>query len=172
MWPIVGGAIALVLASCLWVLRRKLAVVTVVGDSMWPTYTSGDRVLVRRVQLGDLRNGLVVVVEKPTADGRWHTAPPRGPKGPREWIIKRVVALPGDLWAAGSVELGQFEPFGRAVPADVAVPAGSFVVQGDNPGGSYDSRIFGYCPADRLLGVVVRSLSPSTRVAADRAVRP
>lgn len=167
MWPIIGGAIALVVASCLWVLRRRLAVVTVVGDSMWPTYTSGDRVLVRRVPLGGLRNGLVVVVEKPAEDGRWLTAPPRGPKGPREWIIKRVVALPGDSWA-GSMELGQFEPSERAIPADTPVPAGSFVVQGDNPLGSYDSRIFGYCPADRLLGVVVRSLSPSARVAADR----
>jgi signal peptidase I len=32
------------------------------------------------------------------------------------------------------------------------------VLLGDNPDWSYDSRQFGYFPAERLLGVVVRTI--------------
>jgi len=138
-------AALLAAAAAVWVLRRRFAVVTVRGESMAPTYASGDRVLVRRAGIGQLRRGLVVVVEMPAATGGWDSVPPRGPSRSRSWIIKRVVALPGDAWQPPDAESGQ-------------VPAGRFAVQGDNPAGSYDSRIFGYCPADRLLGTVVRSL--------------
>jgi signal peptidase I len=165
-----GGAAALALAACLWQVRRKFAVVTVVGDSMWPTYSSGDRVLVRRVPLDELSNGQVVVIEKPSTDGRWTSLPGRGRRSPREWIIKRVVALPGDRWP-GPTRSAQLGPSGRPAPGNMPVPAGSFVVQGDNPHGSYDSRIFGYCPADCLLGVVVRSMSPAVRASAEATAR-
>jgi Signal peptidase, peptidase S26 len=66
----------------------------------------------------------------------------------RDWMIKRVVALPGDPWPDGPAR----------GPSEQAVPAGCFAVHGDNPAGSFDSRVFGYCPADRLLGVVVRPM--------------
>ena len=36
------------------------------------------------------------------------------------------------------------------------VPAGKFVLLGDNPARSYDSRQLGYFSGDRLLGVVLR----------------
>jgi signal peptidase I len=152
-----AGVLAIALALAAWVLRRKVAVVTIAGESMSPTYSSGDRVLVRRTRLGSLRRGVVVVIERPTLDGRWHTPPIGGSVGSRDWMIKRVVALPGDPWPDGSGR-GPAEPFGRAVPAGAPVPAGYFAVHGDNPAGSFDSRVFGYCPADRLLGVVVRSM--------------
>lgn len=169
MWPLAGGVLALVLAVWLVRLRRTLTVVTISGESMQPTYSDGDRVLVRRVRLDKLRNGQVVVIEKPDWDGEWHTPPPSGPGGSGEWIIKRVVALPGDHWPTPSQAAPSgsgspartFEPFARPASASAPVPAGNFVVQGDNPLGSYDSRIFGYCPAERLLGVVVRSLEPA-----------
>ena len=159
MRPAAGSVsvLAITVAVAAWVLRRKLAVVTIAGESMWPTYASGDRVLVRRTRLGRLRRGLVVVVERPTLDGRWHTPPIRGSVGSRDWMIKRVVALPGDPWPHGSGREPS-GPSGRAVPAGAPVPAGCFAVHGDNPAGSFDSRVFGYCPADRLLGVVVRPM--------------
>jgi signal peptidase I len=78
------------------------------------------------------------VVERPSEASGWHPSPPHWPGRSRDWMIKRVAALPGDLTAKGD-----------------RVPPGKFVVLGDNPAGSYDSRVFGYCPADRLLGVVV-----------------
>jgi signal peptidase I len=142
----VAGAAAAGAGLCL--LRRRLAVVTVVGPSMQPTLAPGDRVLARRVGPGDVRVGQIAVIEKPGDDGAW----PAGPRtaGRPEWMIKRVAAVPGD-------EQPEFLPT-QAGSSGAVVPAGQFVVLGDNPARSLDSRQIGYVPADRVLGVVVRSL--------------
>lgn len=116
-------------------IRSRWLVVTVDGRSMLPTFADGDRVVVRRRTLTDVRRGDVVVLEPP------------GSARERYWNIKRVTALPGD-----------------AVSMDVAgcaagdrVPPGSLVVLGDNAD-SADSRQRGFYQGDRLLGVVVRPL--------------
>ncbi len=62
----------------LCLLRRRLAVVTVVGPSMQPTLAPGDRVLARRVDPGDVRVGQIAVIEKPGDDGAWPAPGPRG----------------------------------------------------------------------------------------------
>lgn len=139
-----AGALLAVLA-----LRRELIVVMVTGDSMWPTLAPGDRVLVRRARLARIRPGQVVVVEAPGPDG-YRTGPTRGRSlADRQWMIKRVAAVPGDPRPAG---------IPPATP-DPLVPPGKFVVLGDNPAWSHDSRHIGYVPADRLLGVVIRPVS-------------
>jgi signal peptidase I len=65
-------------------------------------------------------------------------------------MVKRVAAVPGDARPA-------FLP-ARAAGSGAFVPAGQLVVLGDNPGRSLDSRQLGYVPADRVLGVVLRSM--------------
>jgi signal peptidase I len=132
-WLVVLGVAALSAGGCLW-LRRSYVVVTVTGPSMQPTYHDGDRVLVRRRPLSVIRPGDVVVIARPDAAG---------------WMIKRVVAVPG-----------QAPPFNR-VPslsalAQSRVPDGTLVLLGDNPSYSKDSQRYGYLAADRLLGRVVR----------------
>lgn len=157
-----AGVLLTVLTALIWALRRRIAVVTVVGESMLPTFAAGDRVMVRRAGLGEIRPGVVVVVEKPAVSGIWITPPPRWPAGRREWMIKRVAAVPGDrrpdlsLPAAGQRPSG---PTMRAAPDDLVVPRGKLVMLGDNPARSYDSRQLGYFPAERLLGVVQRPLA-------------
>jgi signal peptidase I len=177
------------MGTALWLLRRRFAIVTVVGESMLPTFRSGDRVLVRRAGIGELRPGVVVVVQKPGAGGVWPAPPPRWPGRSSEWMIKRVAALPGDLLPelpalsvptppvptrsvptpsvptpsvpALSVPALSY-PSGLATSpraAGTRVPAGHLVVLGDNSAGSFDSRLFGYCPADRVLGVAVRPVA-------------
>jgi signal peptidase I len=146
----VAAAVAAVAAAGTGVrlLRRRLAVVTVVGPSMQPTLAHGDRVLARRIGPGDVRVGQIVVVEKPADDGCW----PAGPRPARrcEWMVKRVAAVPGDARPA-------FLP-ARAGGSGAVVPPGQLALLGDNPGRSLDSRQIGYVPADRVLGVVLRSL--------------
>ncbi|GAA3069172.1 signal peptidase I [Streptosporangium carneum] len=135
----VCGACALALVA----LRRRFLTVTVSGRSMEPTLRHGDRVLVRRTGVGAVRAGELAVMAAPPGTGR-------------DWMVKRVIAVPGD-------------PVPReAVPAlartrDPAVPADRLVVVGDNLALSLDSRGFGYVHARQLLGVVVRHLprSPS-----------
>jgi signal peptidase I len=141
------------LAAAVGVLRRQIAIVEVFGPSMEPALNTGDRVLVRRARVGDLRPGNIVVIEKPEREGGWVTRPPRWPADSREWLIKRVAALPGDP------RPGALGP--AVIPGSPVVPADRIVVLGDNTARSLDSRDLGYIPAERLLGVMVRSLRPA-----------
>ena len=136
------AVLAVVAVLVVVTVRRRVVVVSVAGLSMAPTLAPGDRVLVRKVPVGRVRRGDVVVVRE--------LAPCRrdGPAGPR-WVVKRVAALPGDpapsylpSWARG----------------DGVVAAGTLVLLGDNPAVSRDSRQVGGIPAERLLGVAVRRL--------------
>jgi signal peptidase I len=130
-------------------LRSEYTLITVIGDSMWPTLAPGDRVLVRRARPGRIRRGQVVVFEAPGTDGyRTGTLLGRA-RADRQWIIKRVVAVPGDA-----------RPDGIPATAAPLVPPGKFVVLGDNLAWSHDSRHIGYVPGDRLLGVVVSPEQP------------
>ena len=137
-----GGLVAAAVpGAALVVLRRQVAIATVAGPSMQPTLQAGDQVLVRRASLASLRPGQIVVIERPETDGTWSSGPPDWPGGGREWLIKRLAAVPGDPDAGGNL-----------------VPAGQFAVLGDNAAASLDSRSFGYVPAERLLGVMLRPL--------------
>lgn len=161
------GATASFAAAVLGVglVRRRLAVVEVAGPSMEPVLSSGDRVLVRRARLNELRPGLVVVVERPRLDTDDPELTPGWPPRHREWLIKRVAALPGDRLPAGVQSPGP-DPDHRGV-----VPPGMFVVLGDNAMWSYDSRVIGCLPAERLLGVMIRPMNGSPVPAARRLDR-
>ena len=161
-------ALVLALAAIVWAVRRRLAVVTVAGESMWPTYRTGDRVLVRRAGLSELRPGQVVVIEQPAIGGAWITPVPRWPGSSRKWMIKRVAALPGDTLP--DLALPPSAPL-PGLAAGGVVPQGSLIVLGDNTARSFDSRQFGYCPADRLLGIVLRPLGPLRPVSRTSATR-
>lgn len=129
------------------VLRTRFVAVLVHGDSMRPTLRPGDRVLVRRVPVGRVRRGQVIVLAPPADLPAHEDDPP--------WLIKRVIALPGD-------------PVPRALPAlravrETRVPPGQVVVLGDNTARSYDSRRAGYFDAGTMLGVVVRRMWPAGR---------
>jgi signal peptidase I len=153
-----GTLAVLVTVAGVVLLRRRLAIVSVTGQSMEPTLTAGDRVLVRRTGLNSVRAGQIIIVEAPSPmdsdlHGGWAGAPPRRDLS-RDWMIKRAAAVPGDPVPPGL----------PATPADDAqVPDGKLVVLGDNPDASNDSRYLGYVPGDRLLGVVIGSLPRSAR---------
>lgn len=159
---VVGGVCAVVATGALLlVLRRRYLVVTVDGRSMEPTYRSGQRVLVRRLPARvpgrAVRTGQVVVIRAPQPADPFDI-----PGVPRETIhrvapddrllLKRLVAGPGDPVPRADV------PPLRDVPETV-VPAARFVVLGDNARISYDSREYGYVPADLLVGVALRTLT-------------
>ena len=134
--PVAFGAVG-------WWVRKALVVVTVEGMSMWPTFSDGDRVLVRRRPVGAVATGDVVVVDSRTDYASLD---------PTEvWCIKRAAAVPGDPVPRDRV------PALRAATTDV-VPPDSLVLLGDNAAASYDSRAVGYYPARGLLGVVLRRM--------------
>ncbi|MGP3912852.1 signal peptidase I [Nonomuraea sp. 10N515B] len=131
------------LLLALLLLRRRLAVVVVSGLSMEPTFHAGDRLLVRRTRLTRISVGDVVVFETPDWLGIGEPPPPE-----RRWMVKRVVALPGDP-VPDSVQ---------AVVPEHRVAPDRLVVLGDNPSASFDSRQCGFIDAGTLLGVALRRL--------------
>ena len=157
------GAAATVAALAIGVriLRQRIAVVTVTGPSMRPTLAAGDRVLVRRGDLRDLRPGQIVVFQRPANDRTWQTEPPRWLAGRPGWAIKRLVAVPGNPLPAEILAAANENP-GLPVQG-LLVPPRKLLVMGDNADDSFDSRHFGFVPAERLLGVVYRKLDQGSR---------
>ncbi|MEU5397794.1 S26 family signal peptidase [Streptomyces sp. NPDC005963] len=146
-WSLVLPAALLSAGAVLaaWWVRHRYVAVTVRGESMSPTLSDGDRVLIRRGRRG-LRRNDIVVVACPNPMTSWRNRPPvSGDLTATQWFIKRAVALAGD-------------PFGAE-----AVPADHLAVVGDGVN-SDDSRCYGPCPMDQVLGVVVRVLSRAAPV--------
>lgn len=121
-------------------LRRTLMISVVNGASMAPTYADGQRLLVRRGQR--FRRHDVVVFSFAEWEITSNTAT----------MVKRVIAVPGDTVPAVM----------RMAVTDEFVPAGMFLVQGDNPD-SLDSRRHGYARVSSVHGVVLRPLTAGHR---------
>jgi type IV secretory pathway protease TraF len=115
------GALAVAGLGAYALLRWKPFRVEIAGSSMHPALEPGDWALA--VAARTLRRGAVVVVEHP---GR-----------PGFEMVKRVVAVPGDL-----------APDGRTLGAD------ELWVEGDAADGSTDSREFGPVGRGFVRGVV------------------
>ncbi|HET7018611.1 MAG TPA: S26 family signal peptidase [Streptosporangiaceae bacterium] len=119
-------------------------VVSVAGTSMEPALRPGDRLLVRRTGLRRIKVGQVAVLRRPPG--------PVSPGGDGEYLVKRVAAVPGDRVPESCRGLPEY------------VPPGSFIMLGDNPRHSYDSRFAGLIPAELLFGVAVRRLGGAASV--------
>ncbi|MGH2377810.1 MAG: S26 family signal peptidase [Candidatus Limnocylindria bacterium] len=120
------GPFALAARLLLLWLRRRLLVVDVVGTSMSPTLTPGDRLLCAKsdsIWLG------AIVVRRPEAGARVST-----------YLIKRVLALPGERRGG------------------TTIPLGYCWLEGDSPT-SVDSRSFGPVSIGELAAVAVARLS-------------
>lgn len=136
-------AIPLAAIGVLVWLRRRYLYATVTSESMMPTLRVGDRVLVRRRKADRVRVGDIVVITRPAGGGPG-------------WVVKRVVALPGDPVPR--------DGFPALRDTDHAVvPPGRLVVLGDLGPRSQDSKQLGYFRTADLLGVVPRPVSAADR---------
>ena len=136
-----GGA-----ASASLLLARRFVRVTVRGASMLPTFGDGDRLLVKRTR--SVRSGDVVVLEQPGFRvAQESTDAPRW-RDERDWMIKRVVAAPGE-----KIPRAEISGLDR-LPGE-RVPDGMLIVVGDNRDQSFDSRQIGFVPVEQVLGVPV-----------------
>jgi signal peptidase I len=126
---VAAGGVLVALAAALAWARHRFLLITVKGNSMAPAYRNGERLVVRR---GGYATGQVVMLRAPDRPGLGV-----------DWMIKRVVATPGD-----------------EVPADLAgrvevavVPAGRLLVRSDASHG-LDSRQLGLIDDRDVIGVV------------------
>lgn len=127
------------------------------GHSMQPTLYEGERLFINKIALAFERpkRGDVIVLHDPSS----------GPSR-KEYLVKRVVAIPGDVVEVRDHKLyingkpGE-EPYVDTVIEDedfapVTVGKDQFFVMGDNrhAGASKDSRYFGAVPLDLIVGRV------------------
>jgi len=122
--------------------------VRVENVSMRPTLEPGEFLLVNRVayKLGEPEIGDIVVFHAPGISD--------------EDYIKRVIGLPGDVVrvADGIVYVNEqplYEPYIADSPnysGSWTVPEDEYFVLGDNRNNSSDSHLWGYVPADDIVG--------------------
>lgn len=128
----------------------------ITGDSMYPTLKNKERIVVEKVTYKSRvpERGEVVVF--------------RSLQNDTIFLIKRVIALPGDTLglADGKIvvngnsidesylstgvevsDLGELTMYSNS-----PIPEGSLAVMGDNREESFDSRMFGLVPFDNLVG--------------------
>jgi signal peptidase I len=157
------------------------------SESMVPTLTVGQRVLVDRVsyRFTDPDRGDIIVFKPPSGEpstcGVERPSDEPCPKGTPDKsstnFIKRVVGLPGDRLKvlAGSVYINgkkQNEPFARLdpecatcnLPQEITVPKGEYYMMGDNRGESADSREWGPVPKKWIIGMAFMTYWPPNRI--------
>jgi signal peptidase I len=138
---------------------------TVAAPSMEPTLRRGDHVLALRWSWRSLERGDVVALKLPPRA--------RALCGVEAGVfLKRIIGMSGDRVAErrGRVVLNGSvlrEPYARrdaqTVPAR-RVPSDSYWVLGDNRASSCDSRVWGPLPKRDVLGRVVATFWPPTRI--------
>jgi len=138
-------AVAVALAG---VARAAVHIYSIPSRSMAPTLEVGDQIVVTRYLDAQPDRGDVIVF--------------RSVRNDDELMVKRVIALPGDLIDSrlGQVRIGGHtlpEPYVMRAAATGAiesqiVPADSYFVLGDNRDDSLDSRSWGFVPRSRVVG--------------------
>lgn len=139
------------------VVQFVIAAYVIQGRSMTPNFQPGERVLIRKfmVDADSIERHDVVVLKKPG--------------NPRITLIKRVVALPGEIiqikdgniYIDGKIQIPFFSPKGETTQLirpelpPTHLPPGHFFVIGDNHSESVDSRVFGLVPIQNITGKAV-----------------
>jgi len=128
--------------------RGAVRLYAIPSPSMEPTLRAGDHILVTPYHLALPRRGDVVVFHSPL--------------NPSEFLVKRIVAVPGDhvesrggrLVICGHTLAEPYLPSPSATGeiASQIVPPASYFVLGDNRANSFDSRQWGTLPRALIVG--------------------
>jgi signal peptidase I len=148
------GVVCLVLLG----LRIVAEPMRVSSDSMKPTYSTDDEILVQKfgAHVREPARGDIVVVRSPVSG---------------DLVVKRVAALGGQTVGIAD---GVLRVDGHTVPepyidraevggtyfGPIRVPAGTVFLLGDQRFGSVDSRTFGPVPVDSMVGRVMLRVWP------------
>ena len=170
--------------SLLFALTLRLFIVEpryIPSLSMYPSFQVGDQLAVEKVtkKIRGSKRGEVVVFNPPQTfrdGGSFKEGGNSGEKKAKEALIKRVIALPGDVVkiTRGTLTINgspQVEPY-TSEPASyefgpVTVPDGHVLVLGDNRNHSLDGHIWGFLPVENVIGRAVYIYWPPWRFGND-----
>ena len=152
--------IVLVLCLMIVMIGKMFPVVRVVGDSMYPTYKSGNFLVTTR-QVDEVQRGDIVyfslskhIEDKEVAK-----------KESKHYMVKRIVGMPGDslICKDGTVYVnGKKEENAPNAPCEpegmlengVTLKNNEYFVMGDNRTNSFDSRSYGPINKEDMKGVI------------------
>jgi len=136
------------------------------GASMEPNFYDGDYLIVDQIsyRFRTPERGEVIIFYAPT--------------DPSRRFIKRVIGLPGETISTNDnqiqitdvtgetfiLEEDYLPNFGTVRSFSVVLEEEQYFVVGDNRDRSYDSRFWGYLPAENIIGRAVIRLWPLTRM--------
>lgn len=133
--------------------------VEVNGASMEPNFSDGERILAEKVstKINEIERGEVVILKHP--------------KEPSKFVIKRTVGLPGETLVIrdGNIYINNKlleEPYLNKGTVTIGmnaikenapekIPAGNYLVFGDNRSDSFDSRSWGFVEEGSIIGKAV-----------------
>lgn len=157
------AAIVIALVTAFLVKTFVLQAFVIPSASMNPTLVDGDRVLVSKLDIGEIERGDVIVFDNPA----------RLPGEPAQ-LIKRVIGLEGDVLEARDGEVvvnGQVldEPYlsDEVLTRELeqtTVPDDHVFVMGDNRPNSRDSRFIGAIDVDDIVGEAFLIIWPPNRI--------
>jgi signal peptidase I len=180
----IAGAVLIVLAVKSWVVNPY----RIPSPSMEPTLhcarpepyceaSRSDRILANRLiyHFRKPRRGEIVV---------FHTPPAAKRECPGDIFVKRIIGLPGEMWAErkGFTYIDGrrlSEPYIRAGRRDLQtktmqdippagtlerIPRGMYLVEGDNRSHSCDSRVWGLVPRKNIIGKAFLIYWPPGRI--------
>ncbi|WP_071517509.1 signal peptidase I [Geitlerinema sp. PCC 9228] len=161
---VVGIALLVALLLRLFVAEPRY----IPSDSMMPTLHVGDRLVVEKISYSfhaPKRGDIVVFSPPPQLQKQGFTED--------QAFIKRIIGEPGDTIAIhqGTVYLNEqplAEPYIAAPPRyempPTRVPQGSYFVMGDNRNNSNDSHVWGFLPAEDIIGRAWWRFWPPSRI--------
>lgn len=133
------------------ILNSMFMVNQVVGDSMYPTFVHGEKILSTKFNLNDIKHGDIIMIHSEVLN---------------EDIIKRVVALPGDKISyvnnvltvndevVNEDYLNTEEELDAFVEvSDLVLQEDQYFVLGDNRNHSSDSRTLGVIKKSEIFGL-------------------
>ena len=150
------GVLFLLMLTIVCVNTFLFAFVNVKGKSMEPTLYTGDLLVANRTK--EVTRGSIVIIKD---------------ENPDDWLIKRVIGLPGETLLIedgyvyileGATKHKLDEPYVKELGVTKVensfaqrlfkIPDGEYFYLGDNRGNSTDSRTYGTCSKEQIVGVV------------------
>lgn len=170
--PLIAAVIAIIFTLKLtstylpgWI-EKRVQRFSIPSDSMIPTLQIGDGILVEKSTNYQPKRGDIIVFRPPPAA--------QTPDVPVDTLfIKRVLGEPGQTLQVtqGRVYINNqplSENYIAQFPAyewgPQIIPTGSYLVFGDNRNDSFDSHVWGFLPADHIIGKAYKIYWPPPRI--------